>query len=48
MRTLRDPGIETLICGALSLEMLNYGESIGLRIMHGIAGEVRGSFAGLS
>ena len=40
MRTLREHGIETLICGALSPEMLNYGESIGLRIIHGIAGDI--------
>ena len=40
MRTLREQGIETLICGALSYKMLNYGESIGLRIIHGIAGEI--------
>ena len=40
MRTLREKGIKTLICGALSPEMLNYGESIGLRIIHGIAGNI--------
>ncbi len=40
MRTLREQGITTLICGALSLEVLNFGESMGLRIIHGIAGEV--------
>jgi predicted Fe-Mo cluster-binding NifX family protein len=40
MQTLREQGIETLICGALSPETLNYGESIGLRIIHGIAGEI--------
>ncbi len=40
MRTLREKGTRTLICGALSPEMLNYGESIGLRIIHGIAGDI--------
>ena len=40
MRTLREKGIKTLICGALSPEMLNYCESIGLRIIHGIAGDI--------
>ena len=40
MRTLREQGTKTLICGALSPEMLNYGESIGLRIIHGIAGDI--------
>jgi len=40
MRMLREQGIKTLICGALSPEMLNYGESVGLRIIHGIAGQI--------
>ncbi len=40
MQTLREKGTKTLICGALSPEMLNYGESIGLRIIHGIAGDI--------
>ena len=40
IRTLREQGIQTLVCGALSPEILNYGESIGLRIIHGIAGEI--------
>jgi hypothetical protein len=40
MRKLREQGIKTLICGALSPEMLSYGESIGLIIIHGIAGDI--------
>jgi predicted Fe-Mo cluster-binding NifX family protein len=40
IRGLREKGTRTLICGALSPEMLHYGESIGLRIIHGIAGEI--------
>jgi predicted Fe-Mo cluster-binding NifX family protein len=40
MRTLRQQGIDIVICGALSQEMLNYGESIGLKIIHGIAGDI--------
>lgn len=40
MRMLREEGIKTLICGALSPEMLNYGESMGVRIVHGIAGDI--------
>jgi hypothetical protein len=40
MRRLREQGIKTLICGALLPEMLHYGESIGLRIIHGISGEI--------
>lgn len=40
MRTLQQQGIDIVICGALSPEMLNYGESLGLRIIHGIAGDI--------
>ncbi len=40
MRTLQEKGTKTLICGALSPEMLYYGQSIGLRIIHGIAGDI--------
>jgi predicted Fe-Mo cluster-binding NifX family protein len=40
MRTLREKRVKTLICGALSPEILNYGESIGLKIIHGIAGDI--------
>ena len=40
IQKLREQGIKTLICGALSPEILNYGESIGLRIIHGIAGDI--------
>ena len=40
MQNLREQGIETLICGALSPETLDYGESIGMKIIHGIAGEI--------
>ena len=40
MQSLREQGITTLICGALSPEMLNHGESIGLKIIHGIAGDI--------
>ncbi|MGO8945914.1 MAG: NifB/NifX family molybdenum-iron cluster-binding protein [Syntrophobacteraceae bacterium] len=40
MRSMREQGITTLICGALSPEILNHGESIGLRIIHGIAGDI--------
>jgi len=37
---LKEEGVKTLICGALSPDLLNYGESLGLRIIHGIAGEI--------
>ncbi len=40
MRTLKQQGIDTVICGALSPEMLIYGEGMGIRIIHGIAGDV--------
>ncbi|MDR3567383.1 MAG: NifB/NifX family molybdenum-iron cluster-binding protein [Syntrophobacteraceae bacterium] len=41
MRTLRRQGINTVICGALSPAMLSYAESLGFRIIHGIAGEIQ-------
>lgn len=40
MRKLWEQGAKTVICGALSPEALNYGQSIGLRIIHGIAGDI--------
>lgn len=40
LRALREKGVDTLICGAVSPELLNYGEDLGLRIIHGVAGEI--------
>ncbi len=40
VQSLREQGVKTLICGALSPEILNYGESIGLKIIPGVAGEI--------
>jgi hypothetical protein len=40
LRFLREEGVMTLICGALSLELLHYGEILGLRIFPGVAGEI--------
>ncbi len=40
MRSLHRQGITIVICGALSPEMLTYGESLGLKIIHGIAGDI--------
>ncbi|MEN6483915.1 MAG: hypothetical protein ABFD98_03435 [Syntrophobacteraceae bacterium] len=40
VRTLKDRGVRVLICGALSPETLGYAESLGFRIIHGIAGEI--------
>jgi len=41
MRILRVKGVRTLICGVLSPDLLHYGQRMGLRILHGVAGEVR-------
>ncbi|MEN6437883.1 MAG: hypothetical protein ABFD97_04820 [Syntrophobacter sp.] len=38
LRTLREKGIDILICGALSPDLLNYGRALGLRIIPGVAG----------
>lgn len=40
LRILHQEGIRTLICGALSPDLLTYGESMGLYIIYGIAGEI--------
>jgi hypothetical protein len=40
LRVLREKGVGTLICGASSPELLNYGEDLGLHIIHGVAGEI--------
>ena len=40
LRLLRKEGVETLICGALSSEVLHFGQHLGLRIVHGIAGDI--------
>jgi len=40
LRMLQEEGVRTLICGALSSDLLSYGDSLGLRIIHGIAGEI--------
>ncbi len=34
--------VNVLICGALSRELLLYAEGLGLRVIYGIAGDVRG------
>lgn len=33
-------GVKTLICGALSPDLLTYGEQLGLKIIPGVAGEI--------
>jgi hypothetical protein len=40
LRILRDEGIGTLICGALSPDLLTYGKHLGLQIICGVAGDV--------
>ncbi len=40
LRILQEEGVQTLICGALTPDLLSYGESLGLKIIHGIAGEI--------
>lgn len=40
LRMLRSKGVRTLICGALSPDLLRYGESLGLNIIYGVAGDI--------
>jgi predicted Fe-Mo cluster-binding NifX family protein len=40
LRILHKEGVGTLICGALSPEVLSFGEHLGMRIIHGVAGEI--------
>jgi hypothetical protein len=40
LRMLQVEGVETLICGALSPELLCYGEHLGLHIICGVAGDI--------
>jgi len=40
LETLRRRGVRVLICGALSPDLLAYGEQIGLSIIAGVAGEI--------
>jgi predicted Fe-Mo cluster-binding NifX family protein len=40
LEVLRDQGVITLICGALSADLLRYARELGLTIVSGVAGEV--------
>lgn len=40
LRVLRKEGVETLICGALSSELLGFGEHLGMQIIYGVAGDI--------
>jgi predicted Fe-Mo cluster-binding NifX family protein len=47
LELLRERGVKTLICGALSPELLHYGKKLGIIIVCGVAGgidEVRRSY----
>ncbi len=40
LKVLQEQGVSTLICGALSADLLRYAGEIGLTIISGVAGEV--------
>ncbi len=40
LEVLRNRGVKTLICGALSPDLLAYGAQLGLKIIPGVAGEI--------
>jgi len=40
LRILCEKKVSTLICGALSPDLLDYAQGLGLRIIHGIAGDI--------
>jgi predicted Fe-Mo cluster-binding NifX family protein len=40
LQLLRGKGIETLICGALSPDLLSYAKQLGLQVIHGVAGDI--------
>jgi hypothetical protein len=40
LRILQVEGVETLICGALSPDLLRHGEHLGLHIICGVAGDI--------
>lgn len=40
LRILSERKVDTLICGALSADLFDYGRSLGVRIIHGIAGGI--------
>lgn len=41
LQVLRDKGVNTLICGALSADLLQYAGQLGLNVVSGVAGEVQ-------
>ncbi len=40
LKILKQQGVRTIICGALTPDLLSFGEGLGLRIIHGVAGEI--------
>jgi predicted Fe-Mo cluster-binding NifX family protein len=40
LQVLREKGVKTVICGALSADLLRYAGSLGLTVVSGVAGEV--------
>jgi predicted Fe-Mo cluster-binding NifX family protein len=40
LQELRNQGVTTLICGALSADLLRYARHLGLTVVSGVAGEV--------
>jgi predicted Fe-Mo cluster-binding NifX family protein len=40
LQVLREKGVNTLICGALSADLLRYAGDLGLTVVSGVAGEV--------
>ena len=40
LQVLREKGVNTLICGALSADLLRYAGRLGLTVVSGVAGEV--------
>ena len=40
LQVLRNNGVRTLICGALSADLLHYARKLGLTVVSGVAGEV--------
>lgn len=41
LQVLQEKGVSTLICGALSADLLRYARQLGLTVVSGVAGEVR-------
>lgn len=40
LKTLRDRGVTTIICGALTADLLSYGQHLGIEIIYGVSGPI--------